>query len=123
MVLFENAKVLDPQEIKEICEEECSNPTVERLMFIECKAANKEFKIFPCYVAAWHEEQIKPPQVKSPIIFLIFIAQAMHDGNFGLVQVQVSEYELGATKRIWDKPPTKGRREDTPWPVIEAEVQ
>ena len=122
MVYTEGAKVLDVAEIKELLEEETHNPTVDRLMFIECKTVKGEYKILPCYFAAWWEEEPKPPRVKSPIIFMAYITQAM-SGQFGLVQVNISEDEIGTSKRIWDKPPTKALREETPWAILEAEVQ
>ena len=124
MVYTENARVIEPQELREMLEEEYHNPTVERLMFIEAKAANGQKKIFPCYVAGYHEETMKGPIASMPeIYFLIYITQAMGNGEFGLIQVSVSSNELLCSKRIWDKPPTKALREGTPWIELNAGVQ
>ena len=122
MVGFEGARIIEANELKEMLDEEYSNPTIERLMFIEAKAMGGSTKVFPCYVAAWAEEEVKGPVAKVPIIFLAYITQSIN-GEFGLVQVQIHENELNVTKRIWDKPPTKGLREETPWVAVEAGVQ
>ena len=122
MVYCENAKVIDPQELKEIIDEETKNPTIDRLMFIEAKAANGETKIFPCYLVAWGEEENAAMKTNPGLRFMINITQCMN-GEFGMVQVVVLANELGVTKRIWDKPPTKGLRESLPFAETSTEVQ
>ena len=123
MVYKENAKVIEPEELKEIIEEEYSNPTIERLMFIETKGKDGAAgKVFPCYLEAWGQEESAPVMTDPGLRFQLSIMQyAM--GEFGLIRVVVMANELGVTKRIWDKPPTKGRREDTPWATVEKGVQ
>ena len=115
MVCSESAKILDAQEIKEIIGEEYSNPTIERMMFIETKQ-NGEFpgKIFPCYMEAWAMEPGETDVEADHLAFRCCIVQCM-EGGFNMVRVHIRDFELGVTKRIWDKPPTKGLREDHPW--------
>lgn len=123
MVRFENAKVIEAEELKEIIEEESGNPTVDRLMFIETKAKNDiPSKVFPCYLEAWGQEENAEMKVDPGLRFQCCIMQSM-GGEFGMVRVMILANELGVTKRIWDKPPTKGRREDTPWAAVEEGVQ
>lgn len=123
MVYTENARVIEAEELKEIIEEEYSNPTVERLMFIETKAKdNMPGKVFPCYMEAWGEEENAEVKVDPGLRFQMSIAQCVN-GEFGLIRVVVLANELGVNKRIWDKPPTKGRRDDTPWARVEEGVQ
>ena len=122
MVYCENAKVIDAQELKEIIDEETTNPTIERLMFIEAKAANGETKVFPCYLEAWGQEENAEVKADPGLRFKIAIVQSM-GGEFGMVRVIVMANELGVTKRIWDKPPTKGLREDLPFAETSSEIQ
>ena len=122
MVCMEGAKGICAQELKELVEEQMTNPTVERLMFIETK---KGGKIFPCWIEAWRYEDMKPVERYTGVVFLVSIAQST-SGQFGMVRVQIRESELGTDKRIWDKPPKKGLREETPWlenPTAEVAVQ
>ena len=123
MVRFENAKVIEAEELKEIIEEEYTNPTIERLMFIETKAKGDiPGKVFPCYLEAWGEEENAAVKTDPGLRFQVCIAQSMN-GEFSMVRVYILAKDLGVTKRIWDKPPTKGRREDTPWVSLEEGVQ
>lgn len=122
MVYYENAKVIEADELKEIIDEETKNPTIERLMFIEAKSANGEAKIFPCYLEAWGQEENAEVKSDPGLRFQIAIVQSM-SGEFGMVRVVVMANELGVSKRIWDKPPTKGRREDIPFVAVEKGAQ
>lgn len=123
MVGFENAKVIEADELKEIIEEECTNPTMERLMFIETKGKEDiPGKVFPCFVEAWGQEENAEMKVDPGLRFQMCIIQST-GGNFGMVRVVVLANELGASKRIWDKPPTKGLREYIPWAAVEAGEQ
>ena len=119
MVCFENAKVIGPEELKEIIMEEgLSNPTIERMVFLETKDKGEiPGKVFPCYLEAWGEDN---PGIR----FLCCIMQT-REGEFKLLKVAIHSSELGISKRIWDKPPTKHRRDDTPWVTVStaAEVQ
>ena len=119
MVRFESAKVIDEEEIREMIEENYSNPTVERLMFIEAKERDdrKPSKIFPCYLENWG--QMNPEDPKSAF-YGMTIVQSM-EGEFGMVRVRILASDLGVNKRIWDKPPTKSLRDETPW--VEKGVQ
>lgn len=114
MTFMEGARIIEPWEIKEICNEEYTNPTVERLMFIETKANEKmEGKVFPCYVESWAE-------AKGELLFKCMITQSMN-GEFSGVLVIIRASDLGVTKRIWDKPPTKAIRNETAW--MDTEVK
>lgn len=111
MVYSESAKIIEPQELKAIIEEEYTNPTIERLMFIEAKAKGTDAtKVFPCFLEAWAEDEEDP----TGLVFQICIAQC-GEGEFGLVRVVVHGKEFGYTKRMWDRAPTKGLREDHPF--------
>lgn len=123
MVNMENAHVIEAAELKEIIEEESTNPTVERLMFIEVKSKDENpSKIFPCYMEAWGQEENAALLADPGLRFQCCIVQSM-GGEFSMVRVVIMANELGVNKRIWDKPPTKGRREDTPWVAVEEGVQ
>ena len=123
MVYSENAKVIEAEELKEIIDEQTVNPTIDRLMFIEAKAmGSNETKIFPCYLVAWGEEENSKVKTDPGLRFKINIVQCL-DGDFSMVQVIVLAKELGVTKRIWDKPPTKGRREYLPFAEASDKIQ
>ena len=115
MVCFEDAKVIGAVELKSIIEEEYTNPTVERLMFLETKdKENKPGKVFPCYLEAWaYEEEPKVPAVPN-LEFQCCITQSS-GGQFGLVRVVLHEKDLGVNMRVWNKPPKKAVRDETPW--------
>lgn len=116
MVYTDGARLIGAEELKETLEEEYHNPTVERLMFIEAKAMNGEVKVFPCFVAGYSEEKASKVENKQPeLAFYVYIVQAMGNGEFGLVQVRIMESEIGVSKRLWDKPPTKAMREIMAW--------
>lgn len=122
MTFTEGAKTIDTQELLDIMKEECTNPTVERLMFLEArKEGEQSGKIFPCYAKAWSS----PDTVLNPnpeYDFLIDILQSTQ-GKFGMVEVVISSKELGVKKRLWNKPPTKALRDETPWVTVEGGVQ
>ena len=138
MVYSEKAHVMDPMEIKELLDETSgepiktedgditpikSNPTMDRLLFIEAKSAKGNYMVYPCFIAGYsEEEQPAPVADRPPLMFYMFIAQCL-GGKFGLLEVAVKEEELGVSKRIWDKPPKKDVREETPWVAVEAGVQ
>ena len=108
MICFEDAKTMGAVEIKEMVEEEYSNPTVQRMVFLETKdKEDRPGKIFPCYVEAYGKEEDK-------LAFQCCIVQGTGTG-FGMVRVVIHEDELGFRKRIWDKPPKKAVREEEPW--------
>lgn len=121
MVSVENAKLVHAEELKAFIDEEVSNPTVERLMFVEAQAAGGEgkTKIFPCYIEAWATDSRTNKDAVQKLMFQCSIVQSM-GGEFGMLRVYIHEDELGVTKRIWDKPPTKGLRDETPWIATEV---
>ena len=122
MVRFENAHLIDAEELKEIIDDEYTNPTLERLMFIETNGNEiVKGKVFPCFVEAYGTKD--GPNGDPMLSFQMCIMQSA-GGEFSLVRVVVTAMELGVSKRIWDKPPTKGLSQETPWiPKTEAEVQ
>ena len=124
MIRFESAKLLDAMELKELLDEEYSNPTVERLMFLECKAANGQMKIFPCFIRAYTTAtEAAPPAADNPMPlgFDVYIVQALSGGDFGMVRVYMLTSDLGVKMRVWDKPPTSANQRETPWVVQAAE--
>ena len=111
MVCFENAVIITPEELKEIIEEEMTNPTLERLMFLETKAKNDiPGKVFPCWVEAWGEDEDAAVKNDPHLKFWICIAQYT-GGEFKLARVIIPASDLGTKVRIWDRPPTKGQKE------------
>ena len=141
MIYLENAKLMDAEEIKELMDETSKpvasetgdippetivkpNPTMDRLAFIEAKAVSGKMLVCPCFLGGYSEEPTVGPVANRPkLTFYIYIVQCMK-GEYGLLQVGIKEEELGVTKRIWDRPPTKGLREETLWvPAVTGDVQ
>ncbi len=115
MVYSEGAKQIDVQEMKDAIEETMANPTIERLMFIETR--DKEGvpgKVFPFYLVAWSLEKGKTNVEADHYLFKADILQSI-GGAFQMVEVIINSRDFGVNKRIWDKPPTKGLRDETPW--------
>lgn len=123
MVVNNGAKVIEAEELKEIIDESTSNPTIDRLMFIEAKSSKTgESKIFPCFVEAYGMEENAEMKVDPGLRFQIAIVQSMN-GEFSMVRVIVLANELGVTKRIWGKPPAKWLRDETPFAAVEDKIQ
>lgn len=123
MVFTESAKLIGPEELKEMLEEESTNPAVERLIFVETKAKEgRPGKVFPVFVEAWTYEDENEKVKSHPKLAFKGVLTFVSDGEFRLVQVMIHDWELNLTKRIWNKPPTKGLRDDQPW-IEDAEVQ
>lgn len=121
MTSTESAKVISPEELKELIEEQHANPCVERLIFVETKAKEGvDSRIFPAFVEAWGYDDIKPAQDHKTMMFKMALTQYTK-GEIAMVQVVIRETEIGVNKRIWDKPPKKDLRNFTPW--VETEVQ
>lgn len=121
MVYTENAKLMEVEEIKELMDEECSSPTVDRLMFIETRAKGDiPSKVFPCYFEAYGCDNSDTDAKVT--VFQVCIAQST-GGQFGMVRVVVPISDFGVTKRIWDKPPKKALRDSIPWATLEGGVQ
>ena len=122
MVYSEKAKMESPEDLKEFImnEEGDGNATINGLFFIETKANDKfQNKVFPCYIHAYTEVEKEGSQEKE-LVFMADIIQYVK-GEFEIVKVYLHEGEFNISKRIWDKPPTKGLRNDTPW--VEEVVQ
>ena len=122
MVYSEGAKLMDAQELVEHLEEKCSNPTIERLYFFETKAVNGDIKVFPCLIAGYRKDAAEVPKADK-VQFIIFVVQGTGNGNFGLIALNLNEDEIGTKARIWDKPPKKALRDESPWAVVEKGVQ
>ena len=115
MKYFEEAKVVTAEELLEIIGEEYTNPTIERLMFLETKAKEERpGKVFPCYVEGYFLEG-----GNEEIGFVCCLVQKNGDG-FGMIEVRIRAAELGVNKRFWDKPPKKAVRDETSW--LDTEV-
>ena len=119
MVCTESAKLVTALEIKEMIEDEnIGNPTISGLLFIETKGkGDVEGRLFPCYIHSWAEEDVEGLKM---LMFQADIIQYAK-GEFCMVRVILHEKDFGITKRIWDKPPTKGLREEIPF--LESEIQ
>lgn len=115
MLSFNNAETMTAEQLVEEINDTCSNPTVQRLMFIETKGdpmkPDKPAKIFPCYVVAYTED--------PELMFKLCLNQYA-GGEFQMVEVIVPAKHLGVNKRIWDRPPTALARENSPW--LDSEV-
>lgn len=124
MVYSEGAKLVSAEDLVEHLEEKCSNPTIERLYFFETKAVNGDVKVFPCLIAGYRKDAVGKKSEKRILTqFMVFVVQGTGDGNFGLIALNLNDDEIGSKARIWDKPPKKALREETPWAVVEKEVQ
>ena len=139
MVYFENARILDVEDIKEIIDEEIeagieaekngekykTNPTIDRMMWIEANAMSGVKSVYPCMLNGYSYigEEPKGPvaEDKREIMFYFTILQAVK-GHYGLLEVGVKADEIGVSKRFWDKPPKKSVREEYPWPEQPAET-
>ena len=112
----DQAKVMTTDELLKKLEEECTNPTIQRLMFIETKAhGDIPGKVFPCYLEAWRmPEEGAAAQANPEIEFGVCIVQSVHS-EFGMVRVRIRASELGADKRIWNLPPGEALRNRTPF--------
>lgn len=121
MVCTEKAEIMSMQDIVEMMEDEnLENVTVGGLMFIETKPkGDEDSKVFAMYPVGWRVVEGEVPE-KDKIELQATIIQ-FKGGEFGMIQVVLHEDEIGKSKRIWDKPPTKGLRKDTPW--VEEVVQ
>lgn len=123
MVHTEGAKLMTVDELTDLMGEEFSNPTIDRMVFVETKAKDgKEGRLFPMLLEAWAYEDMSPVKAHASVMIRGCILQSK-DGEFGMVRVAIRESELNETKRIWDKPPTKGLRDDTKWPGDEDQPQ
>lgn len=116
MVFTESAKVLSTDELRELADEECQNPTVDRLVFLETRdKEGRPGKIFPMFLEGWKFEDELPVTKPDPKTGFQFCIMQSMGGTFSLLRVVIHSEELGISKRIWDKPPTKGRRDDEKW--------
>ena len=123
MVFTESARLIGPNELREMLEEESANPAVERLVFVETRAKEgKPARIFPVFVEAWAYEDESEKLNPNPRVAFKGCLMYIADGEFHAVQVMIHHWEFNLTKRIWDKPPTKGLRDDEIW-LEDAEVQ
>ena len=124
MIRFENAKLMEPEELTEMIDAESDtavlNPTIDRLMFMETKDKEKDGqkipgKVFPVFLEAWMAKDINAddPEAKG-LVFMFCIAQTM-DGKFSMLRVVVPATDFGKNKRFWDKPPKAALRKETPW--------
>ena len=119
MTFTENAKMVEPREICEMIEDSLENAVVNGMLFIETRAkGDTPSKVFPCYPVAWKEEEKEDGSTQ--LAFKVDIIQLV-SGEFGIIQVVVHEDEIGITKRFWNKPPTKGLRDEHPF--VEEIVQ
>ena len=116
MTFTESAKLIDAQEIRAIVGEVYTNPTVERLMFVETREKDDQpGKVFPCYIEEWSTENKEENGVELEwLVFTCCILQCVN-GEFAMVRVHIREGELGIKTRFWDKPPKKDLRDETPW--------
>ena len=124
MTFTEGAKILTPEEIKEMINDETmDNVVINGMLFVETRGNDVvPSKVFPCYIYAWREEDVpvkvnpdgKPIETKKQLAFQADIIQ-FRNGEFGMLQVILHEDEFGVNKRIWDKPPTKSLRAENPF--------
>lgn len=132
MIYFENAKVLEPEELKEMIDEEETSKQdneepkgsvpVDRLLFVEAKTGNGEKRIFPAFLQAYKYDAAIPPNADGPLMFDFAVAQCVN-GSMGLLELIFKEPDFGAKIRVWDKPPKKSVRDEIPWVAVEAGEQ
>lgn len=116
MIYVENAGLVeDFEEIKEIVKEEFSNPTIDRLMFLETLGREgKEGQLFPCYIESYSEEKGEDGETKLSLQCVIIQSTGQ---EFGMVRVRIPQDDINIRKRFWDRPPKKAVRDETPWVV------
>lgn len=119
MTFCENAGLIeDLEEIKQIIDEEYTNPTVDRMMFLEVKPKEgQENKLFPCYIEGWVGDK------EGNMISLRVCIVQTRSGEFTMVRVNIPVEEINVKKRFWDKPAKKAVRDETEWVamgVVEA---
>lgn len=125
MVFTESARVIGPMELREMMDEESGNPAVEREVFIETRAKEgNPSKVFPVFLEAYayeYEDEAEKMKLNPKMVFkgcLMYV----EGGEFHAVRIMLHSWEFNLTKRVWDKPPTKGLRDDEIW-LEDAEVQ
>lgn len=123
MVFTESARMIGPMELREMMDEESENPAVERLVFIETRAKEgKPAKVFPVFLEAYAYEDEAEKLKPNPKMAFKGCVMFVTNGEFQPARVMLHSWEFNLTKRVWDKPPTKGLRDDEIW-LEDAEVQ
>ena len=118
MIYYEDAKIVDAMELKNMVEMHCVNPTVEALRFIELKAnGDNTTPLFPCFMEAWSEDDnpsINEREGRKWLMFKCTVIQ-YKDGEFETLPIYLHEKEFEIRKRVWDKPPTAALRKSKPF--------
>lgn len=116
MTYCENAALIDTiEELKQIVNEQFSNPTIDRLMFLETIGTeDKEGKLFPCYIESYTEEKGTDGETLLSLQCVILQSSGQ---EFGMVRVNIPQEQINSAKRFWDKPPKKAVRDETPWAI------
>lgn len=118
MNYFEDAKVLDALELRDMIEQPISNATVDNLVFVELRERDvKPSAIFPCYIVAWREDENGMPDQKTgrkPLMFQGNVIQ-YKEGEYEFVPVIIRETDFEVRKRIWDRPPVESLRKYLPF--------
>ena len=123
MVHTESARLMTIEDLIDVMDdEEYSNPTVDRMFFIETrKKGDKPGRLFPIVLEGYTYEDVNPVKAASSRMIRAVVIQS-GKGEVAALRVVIRESELGENKRIWDKPPTKGLRDDTKWPGEEDKI-
>lgn len=96
----EQTHVIDISEIEKMLNEDPSNPTIRRLMFVETRSTQKGAHIvFPCYPAYF----IEPNDEEKSLVF--FAIQCV-GGNYQSVCIKIPISDIGVKCRFWSLPPT-----------------
>ena len=110
MIYYDDAKILDAVEIKDILESAENNPTVDRLLFFFFLTTGITGRVFPCFIEAWAEDDSvlfsQRNDGRKWLMFKCTIVQCK-DGEYSALPVCIHESDLLSQKRIWNKPPTK----------------
>ena len=96
----EQAHTLNVDELLKMVEDDVTNPTVNRLIFIETRATdNRNRGIFPCWPA-----QVKTDKDGKRSVIL-FVTQCLK-GSYGIICIEEPEDTVGVKIRFWNLPPS-----------------
>ena len=108
------ATQLTKEDVRAIIDMDSSNPTIEKLIFIETrKSRNVGRKVFPCY-------PLGIASVKDVEFITVAVAQIFaNQHSFAIARMPFTD--MGSTYRFWDYPPIEDLMDADPLPEAPAE--
>lgn len=96
----EQAHTMSVEELLGMVESDVTNPTVNRLIFLETRATeNRNRGIFPCWPA-----QVRTNKDGKRSVIL-FVVQCLK-GSYGIICIEEPEDALDVKIRFWNLPPS-----------------